>query len=192
MFKIDSRFVACLFALQIVDPGKASTVELTANQVESVQRWADVYEINRAEAVVNYQRLLEADRGVALEAADYFGRKNAFEVAAAALYDVEDESIKGDLIQYVLARKREFSPTAFNAAIRELELMNQIQADDREGEYRMGLENLKGALATAISTWLGIPDPKIPHAPGESAAAYAAFIAQVRPKAETIAVNSPN
>lgn len=184
---------------QVVNAQQSVTVapQLNAVQTSKVERWAKVYDIPASEALNNYRLLLDTKRAETLKALDFFDRKNAFEIAAAALLDAKNDSIAGTVL-YTLERKKDFSRTAFDAAMTKLVRLNNGPMDDISdfGEHGAGIETVKARLATVISKWIGIPDPDFMHSPAcdtidGSKAAYRVFIAQAKLKAQGITEDSP-
>lgn len=186
--------VACLtlfsilFGVRVGAQNGASNLLPSTPQIEAVARSADVYKIDRKEAVANFEKLRSPNRSEGLRAADYFEKHQAYEIAAAALADVKDRNVEHYLIQ-TLAKKKDFSFPVANALIAKLEKFNQTIPDN--DELRAGTEAAKGQIATVVAKWLGMPDPKIPFEPFKSQAAYAQFSAQAKARAATVGSGSP-
>jgi hypothetical protein len=177
-----------VFSQVAAQTGPPSEVPLNAARAQIVERLAAVYRIPRAEALNNYEAILGSDVKKAGVAAGALKRQNAFELLVAALADAKDPDVRKFLLEEILY-KRDFSPSACAALLDELDARNQSLPDN--GELRAGYELKKGQIATLVSRWLGIPDPKIPFDPFESRAAYSEFSATARAKAATMTTNSP-
>ena len=149
-----------------------------------------MYDGDPVAAEHDFQKLIDGDRGAGLAAAAEMAKKKHFELAALALADIKEPDVKANVIKYVLAEKTRFSPTAFAAAIHELEDENNEPAGT-DGEEVAGVENTKAALATAIARWLSMPDPKLPKDPDISKPGYTSFISQAKEKAATMTEDSP-
>ena len=193
--------LALLFAAlpQVMSAQESVSVapQLSAVQTANVQRWAGVYGIPADEALERYRVLIGTTYAKALEACDFFDKKNAFEIAAAALLDAKHHNIPGTAL-YTLEGKKDFSPTAFRAVMAKLESLNKDPMDDvyDNGEHGAGIETVKSRLATLVSKWIGIPDPRIDHLPAGgtiagSKSAYRTFIAQAWAKGATMTGDSP-
>lgn len=171
--------------------------QLNPVQSANIERWAGIYGIPADEALERYRVLIGTTYGKALEACDFFDKKNAFEIAAAALLDAKHSNIPGTALD-TLERKKNFSPTAFRAVMAKLEGLNRDPMDDAydNGEHGAGIETVKARRATLVSKWIGIPDPRIDHLPAGdtidgSKSAYRTFIAQAKLKAQGITGDSP-
>ena len=182
--------------MALVSAGKAQNnaaqaPPLSGNQTSNIERWAKVYGIPSNEALEKYRYLIGNNYEEALAAWQNFDKKNAFEIAAAALIEARQDNIAGTLL-YTLERKKEFSPTTYGAAIQTLEGLNNVSEEgETNGEHLAGIETLKSRLATLISRWLGIPDPELMMKVMETKPGYRKFIAQAKQKAATITNDSP-
>ena len=157
--------------------------------VRTVSRWSETYHLNQTEALQNYRALIGSDYLPALKAVDYFKEHAAFEIAAAALPEIRIRNVTGLLVFDVLSRKQKFSASCFSAAVRQLDIENHDQTGD--GEHGAGVENIKASLATAISRWLHILDPRLQYLPGDTVPGYQRFITEAKRKAATETTNSP-
>ena len=193
--------LALLFAAlsQIMSAQESVSVapQLSAVQTANIQRWAGVYGIPADEALEQYRFLMGTNWPKVVGACGFFDKKSAFEIAAAALLEAKDNN-NGAAVLYTLERKKDFSPTAFGAVMAKLESLNKDPMDDvyDNGEHGAGIETVKSRLATLVSKWIGIPDPRIDHLPAGgtiagSKSAYRTFIAQAWAKGATMTGDSP-
>ena len=162
--------------------------KLTPERRQHVERLADLYKVPKEEAVQQVEAILSgnSDRGSA--AVDALRKKGAFELFVAAYGDVKDPSMKDLLLEEIL-NKKDFSPTACALLLDQLDAFNGPTPENKE--LRAGYEFKKGQIATLVSRWLEIPDPKIPFAPFTSQPAYHQFSVKARAKAAKMTRNSP-
>jgi hypothetical protein len=168
-------------------------VQLSAVQTTNIERWAEIYKIPKAEALEQYRILVGNDFPREVKAIVFFEKRNAFEIAAAALLEARDDNISGRMVD-ILENKKEFSRTCYEVAIRKLETLNNIPEELEEqssGEHVAGIEMVKSRLATLISKWVGIPDPDIIARVADTKPGYRKFIAQAKLKAAGMTGDSP-
>lgn len=169
-------------------------VQLSAAQISNIERWAEVYEIPKAEALEQYRMLVGNDYPKEIKAVAFFAKWNAFEIAAAAQLEARDDNISAAMLD-TLERKKDFSRTSFEAAMAELEMLNKapVFIGGEYDEKNAGVEMVKYRLATLISKWIGIPDPDVIHTwhQVDTKPAYRTFIAQAKLKAQGMTGDSP-
>jgi hypothetical protein len=161
--------------------------QLSAAQIQKIEQLADVYHIDRADALEHYKTAFDQNYLTALRAIDFFEQHKAYEILVLAVPGLE-ESVKGAAISAVL-KKRDFSSSAGQMLLTELDRFNSTKTDDDEA--RGGYEMMKKRIASALARWMGWPDPNIPLRPFESGPAYRAFVERAKQKAATMANSSP-
>jgi len=162
--------------------------KLTAERRQHVERLADTYKMPREEAVQKIEAILSGNPDTGSDAVNALRKKGAFELFVAAYGDVKDPSMKELLLEEIL-NKKDFSPAACALLLDQLDAFNGPTPENKE--LRAGYEFKKGQIATLISRWLEIPDPKIPFDPFKSQPAYREFSVKARAKAAKITRNSP-
>lgn len=166
----------------------SGSVALTPEQVQTVTQLAVVYNIDSTEALSQFQRLLGSDYDEALAGEEFFENANAFEIAALALYNVENASVQAGLVN-MLIKKEQFSSAVCNALLHVMDKANEtIEEDD---ETRGGNEAVKAQIATAFSVWLGLTDPQVPFVTLDSRATYAEFSASAKERLASMGPGSP-
>lgn len=163
---------------------RAGPAQLDASRIDFVRTWADVYQVDRAQAVEQFGVLLGTDYPKALEAFGFFRKADAYEIAASALSDAHP-NIRGSLI-HMLARAPNATPTIIAASIAELERRNAADYED-DGEKRAGSERMKSILAAMLSKWLGLVDPQLLKSrAADTRPEYADFIIRAKQAAGAI------
>jgi hypothetical protein len=162
--------------------------KLTAERRQHVERLADTYKIPREEAVQKVEAILSGNPETGSAAVDALRKNGASELFVAAYGDVKDPSMKELLLEEIL-NKKDFSPTASALLLDQLEAFNGPTPENKE--LRAGYEFKKSQIATLVSRWLDIPDPKIPFDPFRSQPAYKKFLIQARAKAAKMTRSSP-
>ncbi len=161
---------------------------LTSARRQDVERLADTYKMPKAEALQKYEAILSGNPDTGSAAVDALRKEGAFELLVAAYGDVKDPSMKDVLLAEIL-NKKDFSPTACALLLDQLDAFNGPPPENKG--LRAGYEFKKRQIATLVSRWLEIPDPKIPFAPFTSQPAYHKFLVQARAKAAKTTRNSP-
>lgn len=189
--KLPYKVVAfsALVQLATIAMGAPSGPDL--DQEHKVEHLAVGYKIDGKEAAEKFKALRQFDGKKAGDAAVYFAKAKAYEIAALALPETKDEGARTSL-RNLMTQKKNFNPTVCQAALRELELLNEEDLGHADGEHIAGVANVKETLAEAIARWLTMAVPKLPHDPDQSAAGYKVFIAEAKRKAATITVSSPD
>jgi len=162
--------------------------KLTAERRQHVERLADLYKMPKEETIQKVEAILSGNPDTGSAAVDALRKKGAFELFVAAYGDVKDSSMKELLLEEIL-NKKDFSPTACALLLDQLDAFNGPPPENKE--LRAGYEFKKGQIATLVSRWLEIPDPKIPFAPFTSQPTYHKFLVQARAKAAKMTRNSP-
>src|SRR2546423_12082498 len=187
--KLTYFFGIIFLSTSIVTQIKSSSpTPLSTSQVQRISEWAQLYNIPQDQLLDAYSRMLGSNVGAARSAANDLTKQGIFEPVVAALSEATDPEVKTFLV-IVIMRKQDFSPNPCSALLDRLDALNaSIPEKDEE---RAGAEATKGQIATVVAKWLGLSDPAIPFDPFRSQAAYAAFSAQAREKAATMATGSP-
>jgi hypothetical protein len=178
MRHISSAFFLILTCVAVL--AQAPSSKLTAERRQDVERLADLYKMPREEATQKVEAILSGNPDTGSAAVDALRKKGAIELFVVAYGDVKDPSMKDLLLEEIL-NKKDFSPTACALLLDQLDAFNGPTPENKE--LRAGYEFKKGQIATLVSRWLEIPDPKIPFAPFTSQPAYHNFSVQARAKA---------
>lgn len=179
---VTAVFVTCLMAVA-VDLWPSST-----RPIRVVEKWSPIYNLDFDEALAKYRALVGPDPHAAFLAANYFKSHNAFEIGAAALPEVKERRVTRFIVVEILQRKRDFSQSTCDAALRTLERANR-ERPSNDVDHNAGVENLKASLAIAIGHWLRIED--LPSRRGDTRPAYERFITVARRKANETMTSSP-
>lgn len=164
-----------------------SPVTLNAAQISNIQAWSSVYGISADKLSASYSKILGDNSGDARAAAYDLEKGGVFKPLVAAAQETTNAETKIFLIKMIVL-KRDYSPDACSFLLDQLDSRNStIPSKDAD---RAGAEMIKRQIATAVARWLDIADPNIPFSPYHSQAAYAAFSAQARSKAATMAGDS--
>jgi hypothetical protein len=165
-----------------------SGAQVTSAQLQNVLAWSQVYQISAANLGEAYAKVTQGNLADSRAGTEYLRKQRAFDVLAAALPDVQNPDARIPIVKAIL-EKREYSPTACAALLGELDRLNASIPE--QDELRAGAEATKQHIATLLSHWLGLPDPKLTFNTTISQPGYAAFSAQAKTKAATMTDSSP-
>lgn len=162
--------------------------ELSAAEIQNLERLADVYGVDRAAAQTEYETVLGQDFSKSLKSIDFFAHRKAYEILALAIPKL-DGSVQAEAISATL-KKNTFSLPVCQAFLEVLEQVTVKDSDNDEERTGFGLQ--EKIIATALARWLALPDPRIAENEGRLGILYRPFIAQARQKMADMPNSSPH
>jgi hypothetical protein len=146
-----------------------------------LRQWAEQYHLDPNTVSEKYQSLIGTDWTEFARARLYFQQKNAFELLAYSINEV-DKGNRLHIIDSLLA-KPDYSPVVANVVIDALEKLNEAP-EEQSGERNAGQNEMKSYMSTALARWLAIPRPNVSAKENRVAAhaKYVTFLAQAKQK----------
>jgi hypothetical protein len=178
-------FIIGIFVINLaMQTGIGSPTRGSTAERQIIEQKAEIYNIDRAEAVARYEEMFSPTRLIALEAIMFFDKRKAYDIVATALPAL-DRSVRSAAIS-VLLKKQTFGRVAFDALSAELDRINLEKP--LNSELRSGQEVTRAFVSEALARWVGLPTSGIDPASAES---VAAFNALVKEKALNLSVDAP-